>query len=121
MSEAFIFYWHPSDDLLITDVQGAKGGFVEFTSRLRRHLGESAYLVDLHPKTDRRAHLIDFTKKRRGEEITLIEVGAHGITVEYVASGHKHILTFDEIQMKERMSGRMRPSRKGYHASGTSA
>jgi len=94
---------------------------VEITSRLRHHLGESAYLVELHPKTDRRAHLIDFTKTRGGEEITLIEVGEHGITVEYAASGHKHIFTFDEIQVKERTLGRMRPSRNGYHISGKSA
>ena len=91
---------------------------MELTSRLRRHLGESAYLVDVHLKTDRRAHLVDFTKTRRGEEITLIEVGEHGITVEYVASGHKHIFTFDEIQVEERTSGKMRTSRNGYHTSG---
>ena len=94
---------------------------MEFTSRLRRHLGESASLVEIHPKTDRSAHLVDFTKTRRGEEITLIEVGEHGITVEYAASGHKHIFTFDEIQVKEHNSGRMRPSRSGYHISGKSA
>ncbi len=94
---------------------------MEFTSRLRRHLGESAVLVELHPKTDRRAHLVDFTKTRQGEEITLIEVGEHGITVEYAVSGHKHIFIFDEIQVKERISGRMRLSRSGYHISGKSA
>lgn len=91
---------------------------MEYTSRLRRHLGESAYLVDVHSKTERCAHLVDFTKTRRGEEITLIEVGEHGITVEYAASGHKHIFTFDEIQVKERASGNVRTSKNGYHTSG---
>ncbi|MGA9405938.1 MAG: hypothetical protein WBW71_02275 [Bacteroidota bacterium] len=88
---------------------------MEYTSRLRSHLGESAYLIDVHP-----GYLVDFTKTRRGEEITLIEVGGHGITVEFVASGEKHIFTFDQIQVKERMSGKLRTPKNGYHRSGKS-
>lgn len=88
---------------------------MEFTSQLRQHLGESACLVDVHRRADRLKHLIDFTKAHRGEEVTLIEVGEHGITVEFAASGQKHIYTFDEIQVKERTSGKRETSRKGYH------
>jgi hypothetical protein len=47
----------------------------------------------------------------------LIEVGEHGITVEFVASGQKHIYTFDEIQVKERTSGKTQTSRKSYRTS----
>lgn len=94
---------------------------MDHTSTLRQHLGESAFLVDVHSKTGRGAHLVDFTKTRRGEEITLIEVGAHGITVEYVASGHKQVFAFDEIQIEERTPGKMRTHRDGYHSSGKTA
>jgi hypothetical protein len=90
---------------------------MEHTSTLRQHLGESAHLVDIHSKTDRCAHLVDFTKTRPGEEITLIEVGEHGIIVEYVASGHKEVFAFDEIQIEERTPGNMRTHRNGYHSS----
>jgi hypothetical protein len=83
---------------------------VEITSRLRLHLGESAHLVNLHSRSDRGTHLLDFTRDRPGEEITVIEVGEHGITVEYAASGHKHIFAFNEIQVKERMPRKVRPS-----------
>jgi len=83
---------------------------VEFTSQLRRHLGESAHLVTLRTRTDQRTHLLDFTKDRPGEEITVIEVGEHGVTVEYAASGHKHIFAFDEIAVKERTPQKARPS-----------
>ena len=84
-------------------------------SRLRRHLGESARLIDVHSKSDRHLHLLDFTKTRRGEEITLIEVGGHGITVEFAASGHKTIFAFNEIQIRDRASG------NGYHVSSKNA
>jgi hypothetical protein len=47
----------------------------------------------------------------------LIEVGEHGITVEFVASGHKHIYTFDEIQVKERTSGKTQTSKKNCRTS----
>ena len=90
---------------------------MEFTSQLRQHLGESACLVDVHRRADRRGHLIDFTKTRRGKEVTLIEVGEHGITVEFVASGQKHINPFDEIQVKERTSGKTQTSKKSYRTS----
>ena len=79
---------------------------MENMSRLRRHLGESARLVDIDSKTDRRLHLLDFTKSCRGEEITFIEVGGHGITVEYAASGHKSIFALNEIQIQDRASGK---------------
>lgn len=90
---------------------------MEFTSRLRRHLGDSAYLIDLQPKARHVGYVVDFTKTRRGEEITLIEVGEHGITVEYVASGGKHIFTFDEIQVKEGTPGKTRTFKEGFHRS----
>lgn len=91
---------------------------MEHTSPLRQHLGESANLIDIHSKAGRGVHLVDFTKTRRGEEITLIEVGEHGITVEYVASGHKQVFAFDEIQIEERTPGKRRTHRNGYHGSG---
>ena len=72
------------------------------TSRLRRHLGESASLISLHSKTPLPLYEIDFTQKHRGEEVTLLEVGGHGITVEYVASGHKDILPLRELRVRER-------------------
>ncbi len=93
---------------------------MEIASRLRRHIGESAFLVDAGAKADSGEHLLDFTKSRRGKEITLIEVGEHGITVEFVASGQKHIYPFDELRVKEQMFAKppastkgRRPSRKG--------
>ena len=94
---------------------------MEPLSRLRHHLGESAYLVDVVSKRGHPRRLLDFTKTRRGEEIILIEVGGHGITVEYAASGHKSILAFEEIQINDRTYGRARASRKSRHVSGKGA
>ncbi|MGA7161220.1 MAG: hypothetical protein WBZ48_09460 [Bacteroidota bacterium] len=88
---------------------------MEFASRLRRHLGDSAYLIDLQPKARHLGYLVDFTRMGRGKEITLIEVGEHGITVEFVASGGKHIFTFDEIQVKEGAPGRTGTFTEGLH------
>ena len=85
---------------------------MDSSTRLRRHLGESACLTGLRSKTGPRLQLIDFTKTRRGDEITLIEVGEHGVTVEYEASGHKDIIPFSDIKIKDRFTtGRRRLSK----------
>ncbi|HTX17646.1 MAG TPA: hypothetical protein VMG34_03210 [Bacteroidota bacterium] len=81
---------------------------MDSTSRLRRHLGESASLVSLHPGISPASYEIDFTRHHRGEEVTLLEVGGHGITVEYVASGHKDILPLRAIRVRERGPGSRR-------------
>lgn len=81
-------------------------------SRLRPYLGASANLVDTRTKDKNRPRLIDITKTRRGEEITIIEVGEHGITVEFVKSGHKQTFTFSEIRFEGRRNPRIDVHRK---------
>ena len=74
---------------------------MENTTRLRQYLGESGNLVTARAAHGRKRYLLDFTKSKRGEEITLIEVGEHGITIEFVHSGHKSMLTFNEVDFRE--------------------
>ena len=94
---------------------------MENMSRLRRHIGESARLIDVDSKAHRTLHLLDFTGSRGGDEITLIEVGGHGVTVEYAASGHKSIFAFNDIQIQDRASGKKRTAGKSLHGSGKNA
>ena len=90
---------------------------MDYSVKLRPFLGSSANLVEKKKGTKNRPRVIDFTKSRGGEEITLIEVGEHGITVEYVRSGHKQLFTFNEIQFEEKKRSRTHILRKNKHHS----
>lgn len=74
---------------------------MDYAKKLRQHSGESSILVDVPTRKKHPSHILDFSKTLRGEEVTLIEVGKRGVTVEYVKSGQKKIFPFTEIQIKE--------------------
>ena len=85
---------------------------MDYSVKLRPFLGSSANLVKAKTGKRSQPRVIDFTKSRGGEEITLIEVGEHGITVEYVRSGHKQLFTFSEIQFEEKKKSKTHIIRK---------
>ncbi|MDD8018806.1 MAG: hypothetical protein PHP42_10575 [Bacteroidota bacterium] len=74
---------------------------MDYAKHLRRHFGESSILVDVPTRKKCTSHLLDFTRTMRGDEVTVIEIGKHGITVEYSKTGQKKIFPFKEIQIKE--------------------
>ncbi len=74
---------------------------MDYAKKLRQHFGESSILVDVPSRKRHVSHILDFSKTLHGEEVTLIEIGKHRVTVEYVRSGQKKIFPIKEIQVKE--------------------